>query len=172
VRIVIGYRALIALIATLIITFTRPDLAALALAVFAGFGFLHAIGSVVLGFTRKVQNRTVAVLPQAAVTLVASTVALLAIQTGSDFQIATLRTTVIAYLLLTATFEFYMAWLGNFKNVEAREHTIAASLATLFALIYLALNPEPLNAAGFLGAYFALSAVHQAVWAASPTKAD
>jgi hypothetical protein len=130
------------------------------------------MGSVALAFRLKVQGRAISVLPQAAITLVASLVALLVLETSPEFQIAVLRTIVIAYLLLTATFEFYMAWLGSFKGIEAREHIIASSLATLFALIYLALNPEPLNAAGFLGAYFALSAVHQAVWAASPTKAD
>ena len=120
-RIVIGFRAAIALAATLVITFTRPDTAALGLAIFAGFGLAQGLGTVAISFSRKATSSLQKVAPQAAISLVAA---------------------------------------------------IAAGLAELCTLIFVVLNPEPLNASGFLGAYLALSAVHQGIWAASPSKAD
>ena len=171
-RIVIGFRALSALAATLVITFTRPDTAALAMAIFAGFTFVQCIGSVALSLARRASRPLLNVLPPAVISVLAAVGALLALGTSAKSQLMVLQVLVMAYLVLNAAFETYLASRVGFKSLEGREHLIAASLAELFALIYVLLNPEPLNAAGFLGAYLALSAVHQGIWAASPSKAD
>jgi uncharacterized membrane protein HdeD (DUF308 family) len=171
VRIVIGFRALAALAATLVITFTRPDTAALALAIFAGFTVVQGIGSVALGLARRASRPLLNILPPAVISVLAAVGALLALGTAPKY-LMDLQVLVMAYLVLNAAFETYLASRVGFKTLEGREHLIAASLAELFALIYVLLNPEPLNAAGFLGAYLALSAVHQGIWAASPSKAD
>ena len=171
-RIVIGFRALIALAATLVITFTRPDTASLGLAIFAGFALAHGLGSLVLGFVRPNVQPLLNVVPQAVVALLAATAALLALGGTVSGELAALQLAVIGYLVLNSAFEAYLASRTGFKTLEGREHLIAAGLALLIAAIYVVLNPEPLNAAGFLGAYFALSAVHQGIWAASPSKAD
>ena len=171
-RIVLGYRALIALAATLVITFTRPDTAALGLAIFAGFGIFQGLGTAVLSVAKPGDRPLLKVFPQAVIAVLAATGALLALGTSANNQLMLLQVLVMGYLVLTAAFETYLASRVGFKTVEGREHLIAAGLAELFTLIYVVLNPEPLNAAGFLGAYFALSAVHQGIWAASPSKAD
>ena len=183
-RNVIGFRALIALAASLVITFTRPDTAALGLAIFAGFALLHGLGSLAVGFTRKTSSasKTTSQLPsavplrnfvpQAIVALIAATAALLALGGSTSAKLAALQITVMGYLVLTAALHTYLASLSGFKTVEGRENLIAAGLAEAITIIFVLLNPEPLNASGFLGAYFALSAVHQGIWAASPTKAD
>ena len=171
-RIVIGFRALAALAATLVITFTRPDTAALALAIFAGFGIVQGIGTEGLSFYRRANRPLLKVLPQSVIAVLAAVGALLALGTSAKSQLMVLQVLVMAYLVLNAAFETYLASRVGFKSLEGREHLIAAGLAEFFTLIYVVLNPEPLNAAGFLGAYLALSAVHQGIWAASPSKAD
>lgn len=171
-RIVIGFRAAIALAAALVITFTRPDRAALGLAIFAGFCLAHGIGSLLIGFLRQKTNPLTNVLPQAIIAVAASALALLALGSTASSQLAALQLLVIGYLVLNAAFETYLASRSGFKTVDGREHLIAAGLGALIATIFVATNPEPLNAVGFLGAYFALSAVHQGIWAASPAKAD
>ena len=171
-RIVIGFRAAIALAATLVITFTRPDTAALALAIFAGFGLAQGLGTLAMSFARKATSSLQIVTPQAAISLVAAIAALLALGTPAKTELMALQLLVMGYLVLQAAFDTYLASRAGFKTIEGREHIIAAGLAELFTLIYVVFSPEPLNAAGFLGAYFALSAVHQGIWAASPSKAD
>ena len=171
-RIVIGFRAAIALAATLVITFTRPDTAALGLAIFAGFGLAQGLGTVAISFSRKATSSLQKVAPQAAISLVAAIAALVALGTSASTQLTALQLLVMAYLVLHTAFETYLASRVGFKTVEGREHLIAAGLAELCTLIFVVLNPEPLNASGFLGAYLALSAVHQGIWAASPSKAD
>lgn len=170
-RIVIGFRASIALAATLVITFTRPDTAALALALFAGFGLLSGLGSLAIGLIGG-RAGALNVTPQGAIAILAAASALWALATSPLTQLAFFKLIVLTYLLLNTVFEAYLGRSVGLKTVEGREHLIAAGLALLFSIIYVVLNPEPLNAAGFLGAYFALSAVHQGIWAASPTKAD
>jgi uncharacterized membrane protein HdeD (DUF308 family) len=172
VRIVIGYRALIALAATLVFTFTRPDNALLTLIVFAGFALLNGAGSLLIGFTKARTNALQNVGVQALLALLAGIAALLELGGSPASQLANLQLLVVGYLAFNSSYEVYLASRTGFKSIEGREHLIAAGLGALIALIYVILNPEPLNAAGFLGAYFALSAVHQGIWAASPTKAD
>ena len=171
-RIVIGFRAAIALAATLVITFTRPDTASLGLAIFAGFALLQAAGSIALGFVRPVSGLRQSVAPSALTSLVAAVAAILALGGQPTAKLAAFQIIVMSYLVLTAAFNTYLASKAGFKTIEGREHLIAAGLAELFTLIYVVLTSEPLNASGFLGAYLALSAVHQGIWAASPTKAD
>jgi uncharacterized membrane protein HdeD (DUF308 family) len=172
VRIVIGYRALIALAASLVITFTRPDKALLALIVFAGFALLNGVGSMLIGFVKDKNNALQNVVVQGVLSLLAGAAALLEIDATPTSQLVTLQLLVVGYLVLNSAYEIYLGSRAGFKSIEGREHLIAAGLGLLIALIYVVLNPEPLNAAGFLGAYFALSAVHQGIWAASPAKAD
>jgi len=172
VRIVIGFRAFIALAASLVITFTRPDTAALGLAIFAGFALVNGLGSAVIGIAQRGAVALSNVLPQAIVALAASVASLLALGGSASSELAALQITAMAYLVLTAALHTYLASLSGFKTVEGRENLIAAGLAEAITIIFVLLNPEPLNASGFLGAYFALSAVHQGIWAASPTKAD
>jgi hypothetical protein len=172
VRIVIGFRALAALAATLVITFTRPDTAALALAIFAGFGMFQGLGTVTLGFARRANRPLLSVVPQAVISVLAAVGALLALGTSAKSQLVVLQVLIMAYLVLNAAFETYLASRVGFRTLEGREHLIAAGLAEFFTLIYVVLSPEPLNAAGFLGAYLALSTVQQGIWAASPSKAD
>jgi len=142
------------------------------LIIFGSFALASALGSLVVGFARKATNPWQNVAVPAAIQLLVGTLALTALSSGSAGQLASLQSLVIGYLVLNAAYSVYLASRSGFKTVEGREHSIAAGLAALIAIIYVATNPEPLNAAGFLGAYFALSAVHQAIWAASPTKAD
>jgi hypothetical protein len=144
----------------------------LGLAIFAGFAFLQALGTIALGVLRPKQGMRQAVAPGALISLLAAVAAILGLGGQASSKLAIFQIVVMAYLVLNAAFETYLASKSGFKTIEGREHLIAAALAELFTLIYVVLNPEPLNASGFLGAYLALSAVHQGVWAASPTKAD
>jgi len=172
VRIVIGFRALAALAATLVFAFTRPDTAALALAIFSGFAIFQGLGTIVIGLVLNVPYFRGNVLPTSAISLVAATGALIGLGRASATELVVFQVAVMAYLVMNAAFATYLASRAGFKTTEGREHLITAGLAEFFTLIFVVLSPEPLNAAGFLGAYLALSAVHQGIWAASPSKAD
>ena len=171
-RNLLGYRAAIALIVALVITFTRPDNATIGLALFAAYSLALSLGTVLIG-TRSVKTRSAMVfVPQAFVALAAGVAALFALGATLSFQLAALQSLLLVLLTLSTAIESYLAYQVREIRLESREHQIAAGLALVIAVILAVVEAQPLNILGFFGAYLSITAVHLGIWASSPKKAD
>ena len=171
-RNLIGYRAGIALAVALVTTFTRPDSAALGLALFGSYALVLSIGTGLIGAVWTKPRVTMLFVPQACLALITGALALAAISASKSFQLASLQSILLVYLSLSAAIEGYLAYQARAYRIEAREHLIAAGLALGIAIILALIEAQPLNILGFFGAYLSITAVHLGIWAASPKKAE
>ena len=77
------------------------------------------------------------------------------------------RSVVFLFVMAMAIYELVLSRKAHPDDVL--ELRISAGLGLITGLVFSLAPLDELNAVGFLSAYLALSAVHRAVWAASPT---
>jgi uncharacterized membrane protein HdeD (DUF308 family) len=77
---------------------------------------------------------------------------------------------VTGWGLVAGAFELYLARRSGLKTRNGKDALINAVLSLLLGLLFLVAPLDIVSAVGFFGAYLALSGIHLAIAAATPSK--
>jgi uncharacterized membrane protein HdeD (DUF308 family) len=100
--------------------------------------------------------------------IIALAVALLSLVFVAEQDLFQFKALVILFVVAMAVLELVLSTKA--ESGDKIELRISAALGVLTGLLFLVAPLNDLNAVGFLSAYFAISAVQRAVWAAGPSK--
>ena len=169
-KIVLALRAAISMAVGLFITFSQSHSAAtglLALAIFGlGFAVLNAISTSIWG-------KGLTAIENMPLTVAAVIIGLLAILVPTGDPVA--QQLAFIYLvtgwgLIAGSFELYLARREGFASRSGKDSLINACFSLLLGLVFLVAPLDIISAVGFFGAYLAISAVHLAIAAGTPSK--
>ena len=169
-KIVLALRAAISLAVGLFITFSQSHSAAtglFALAIFGlGFAVLNAISTSIWG-------KGLTAIENMPLTVAAVIIGLLAILVPTGDPVA--QQLAFVYLvtgwgLIAGSFELYLARREGFGSRAGKDSLINACFSLLLGLVFLAAPLDIISAVGFFGAYLAISGVHLAIAAGTPSK--
>lgn len=169
-KIVLALRASISFAVAVFITFSQSHSASvglLALAIFGiGFAILNSVGSAIWGKGLF----AVESLPLSIIALIIGVLAILV--PGSDplAQGMVFIYLVTGFGLAAGVFELYLARREGFKSRNGKDGLLNAGLSLLLGLLFLIAPLDIVSAVGFFGAYLALSGIHLAIAAATPSK--
>jgi uncharacterized membrane protein HdeD (DUF308 family) len=169
-KIVLALRAIISFGVGVFITFSQSHSATtglLALAIFGiGYAILNSVGSAVWG--KGITS--VESLPLSVVALIVGVFAVFIPSADSFAQAMAFIYLVTGWGLVAGAFELYLARRSGLKTRNGKDALINAVLSLLLGLLFLVAPLDIVSAVGFFGAYLALSGIHLAIAAATPSK--
>lgn len=169
-KIVLALRAAISFAVGVFITFSQSHSASvglLALAIFGiGFAILNSFGSAIWGKGLTALES----LPLSVIALIVGLLAILVPGTDPLAQAMVFIYLVTGFGLVAGAFELYLARREGFKSRNGKDGLINAGLSLLLGLLFLVAPLDIVSAVGFFGAYLALSGIHLAIAAATPSK--
>ena len=169
-KIVLALRAAISLAIGLFITFSQSHSAAtglLALAVF-GLGF-----AVLNGTSTSIWGKGLTAIENMPLTVAAVIIGLLAVLVPTGDLVASQMAfiyLVTGWGLIAGSFELYLARRSGFGSRAGKDSLINACFSLLLGLVFLVAPLDVISAVGFFGAYLAISGVHLAIAAGTPSK--
>ena len=169
-KIVLALRAAISLAIGLFITFSQSHSAAtglLALAVF-GLGF-----AVLNGISTSIWGKGLTAIENMPLTVAAVIIGLLAVLVPTGDLVASQMAfiyLVTGWGLIAGSFELYLARRSGFGSRAGKDSLINACFSLLLGLVFLIAPLDVISAVGFFGAYLAISGVHLAIAAGTPSK--
>ena len=169
-KIVLALRAAISLAIGLFITFSQSHSAAtglLALAVF-GLGF-----AVLNGISTSIWGKGLTAIENMPLTVAAVIIGLLAVLVPTGDLVASQMAfiyLVTGWGLIAGSFELYLARRSGFGSRAGKDSLINACFSLLLGLVFLVAPLDVISAVGFFGAYLAISGVHLAIAAGTPSK--
>ena len=169
-KIALALRAAISLSVGIFITFSQSHSASIGLIALAIFGIGYAILNSVGGAIWGKGITSVESLPLSVVAVIVGVFALL-IPSGDSFaQAMAFIYLVTGWGLVAGAFELYLARRSGLKTRNGKDALINAVLSLLLGLLFLVAPLDIVSAVGFFGAYLALSGIHLAIAAATPSK--
>ena len=169
-KIVLALRAAISLAIGLFITFSQSHSAAtglLALAIF-GLGF-----AVLNGISTSIWGKGLTAIENMPLTVAAVIIGLLAVLVPTGDLVASQMAfiyLVTGWGLIAGSFELYLARRSGFGSRAGKDSLINACFSLLLGLVFLVAPLDVISAVGFFGAYLAISGVHLAIAAGTPSK--
>lgn len=156
-------RASVALVAALVVTFTRDaHTAAFGLAVFGAFALLDGVATAVLSIVLSPRGLTRTLfIVQGVIGVIAGVLALALLSTGLGMFLYL----VTVWAALTGFLELYSGLRSRDRDAAARDWLITGSLTAVLALVLLFAPAEPLFAIGVFGAWAAIVGVFQGIGA-------
>ena len=169
-KIALALRAAISLSVGIFLTFSQSHSATtglLALTIFGiGYAILNSVGSAIWGKGLT----SVESMPLSVVALIAGVLAIFVPATDSFAQAMAFIYLVTGWGLIAGAFEFYLARREGLKTRNGKDALINAVLSLALGVLFLAAPLDIVSAVGFFGAYLALSGIHLAIVAATPSK--
>jgi hypothetical protein len=169
-NIALALRAAISFAVGIFITFSQSHSAStglVALAIFGiGYAILNSVGSAIWGKGLT----SVESLPLSVVALLSGVLALVIPATDPFAQAMAFIYLVTGWGLVAGAFELYLARREGFKTRKGKDAAINAGLSLLLGLLFFLAPLDIVSAVGFFGAYLALSGIHLAIAAATPSK--
>lgn len=169
-------RAVPALVATLVITFSQDHSAHLGLIVFGGFAIVS--GALLAGFSLQRMPRGTArslVVGQGVLGVLAGVGALLLNAAG----VGVFLYLVSVWAAVTGFLELYNGVRVKPGNALSRDWLIGGAMTAIMAIVFLLIEPDPVTAVGLFGAYAAILGVYLMIagfslkWGSqAPTAAD
>jgi hypothetical protein len=169
-KIVIALRATISFAVGIFITFNQSHSATtglLSLAIFGiGFAILNGVGSAVWGKGLTSIDH----LPLTIVALIVGVLAFLIPSGDPQAEQLAFIYLVTGWGLVAGAFELYLARREGFATRQGKDALLNASFGLLLGLLFLLAPLDIVSAVGFFGAYLALSGIHLAIAATTPSK--
>jgi uncharacterized membrane protein HdeD (DUF308 family) len=169
-KIVLALRAIIAFGVGVFITFNQSHSASIgltALAIFGiGYAILNSVGNAVWG--KGITS--VESMPLSVVAVIVGVFALLIPSTDPFAQAMAFIYLVTGWGLVAGAFELYLARREGLKTRNGKDALINAVLSLALGVLFLVAPLDIVSAVGFFGAYLALSGIHLAIAAATPSK--
>ncbi len=150
-------RALPALLATIVITFSQDHSAQLGLIVFGCFAI--ATGVLLAGFSHRRMPRGTArtlVISQGVIGVLAGVGALLLNAAG----VGVFLYLVSVWAAVTGFLELYSGVRVKPGNALSRDWLIGGAMTAIMAIVFLLIAPDPVTAVGLFGAYAAILGVY------------
>lgn len=150
-------RAVPALVATLVITFSQDHSAQLGLLVFGGFAIIS--GALLAGFSRRGMPRGTArslAVGQGVIGVLAGVGALLLNAAG----VGVFLYLVSVWAAVTGFLELYSGVRVKPANALSRDWLIVGAMTAIMAIVFLVIEPDSVTAVGLFGAYTAILGVY------------
>lgn len=168
-------RAVVALIASAVITFTAAHSATFGLVVFGAYAVVSGLLVAVLSLrsVRDSLTRTLFIV-QGAIGVVAGILALSLSTSGLGLYLYL----VSVWAALTGFIELYCGLRGRGKDAAARDWVIVGAFTAVLAVVFLLIPSDSVLAVGLFGAYAVIIGVYLAIggfslkWAAQRPAAD
>ena len=169
-KIVLALRAAISLAIGLFITFSQSHSAATGLLALAIFGLGFAVSN---GISTSIWGKGLTAIENMPLTVAAVIIGLLAVLVPTGDLVASQMAfiyLVTGWGLIAGSFELYLARRSGFGSRAGKDSLINACFSLLLGLVFLVAPLDVISAVGFFGAYLAISGVHLAIAAGTPSK--